>query len=186
MIAYRGRPACCPVGLSDERSSLTGRQESAEGIVGTLVRAEGLNGREESSPAVEWRDGTRRGVGQWFNAWGELATGATGEDASVEVIYYLDSICRTAGYVTRMSGGVGGERSRGLPLSRYIGPRTPRCAQGNLPVGSQEFSQSLLWRFARLTRETNPFKGLSSRTASLPRWYGWGRSDATSRRESQF
>jgi len=85
MTAYRGRPACCPVGLSDERSSLTGRQESAEGIVGTLVRAEGLNGREESSPAVEWRDGTRRGVGQGFNAWGELATDATGEDASVEV-----------------------------------------------------------------------------------------------------
>jgi hypothetical protein len=51
-------------GLRVEESSLTAPQKSAEGIVGACKRAEGLNGREESSPAVEWRDGIRRGVGR--------------------------------------------------------------------------------------------------------------------------
>jgi hypothetical protein len=85
MTADRGRPAGCPVGLSEVRSSRTGRQESAEGIVGPLVRAEGLHGRAESSPAVEWRRAPGEAWDSGFDAWGELATGATGDDASVEV-----------------------------------------------------------------------------------------------------
>jgi len=50
-------------GLRVEQSSLTAPQKSAEGIGGTRERAEGLHGREESSPVVSWRDGLRRGVG---------------------------------------------------------------------------------------------------------------------------
>jgi hypothetical protein len=52
--------------------------------------------------------------------WDELAAGTPGSDAPVGVMSHPDSIHRTAGYVTRMSGGVGGERSRGLPLSRCV------------------------------------------------------------------
>ena len=36
-----------------------------------------------------------------------------------------DCIHRTAGEVTRLSGGVGGERSRGLPLSRLAFSQLP-------------------------------------------------------------
>ena len=52
------------IGLRVEQSSLTAPQKSAEGIVGivgTRERAEGLNGGRESLPAVERRDGIRRG-----------------------------------------------------------------------------------------------------------------------------
>jgi hypothetical protein len=48
-------------GLRGEDSSLTAPQKSAEGIVGTRERAEGLNGGRESWPGVERRDGIRRG-----------------------------------------------------------------------------------------------------------------------------
>jgi hypothetical protein len=40
-------------GLRVEQSSLTAPQKSAEGIVGTRQRAEGLNGSEEWRPDVE-------------------------------------------------------------------------------------------------------------------------------------
>jgi hypothetical protein len=64
MTVYSGRSVGCPgVGLRVERSALTAPQKSADGIVGTRQRAEGLNGGEESWPAVERRDGIRRGVG---------------------------------------------------------------------------------------------------------------------------
>jgi hypothetical protein len=65
MTAYRGSSVGCPgTGLRAEQSSLTAPQKSAEGIVGTCERAEGLNGREEWRPGVELRDGIWRGVGQ--------------------------------------------------------------------------------------------------------------------------
>ena len=51
--------------------------------------------------------------------WDELLAGTPRSAALVGVMVHPDLICRTAGYVTRMSGGVGGERSRGLPLSRF-------------------------------------------------------------------
>jgi hypothetical protein len=41
------------LGLRGEPSSRTAPQKSADGIVGTRSRAEGLNGGEESSPEVE-------------------------------------------------------------------------------------------------------------------------------------
>ena len=56
-------------------------------------------------------------------AWNETEVGATGDEALVErdedMLYVMlnDLICRTAGYVTRTSGGVGGG-PRGLFLSR--------------------------------------------------------------------
>ena len=42
--------------------------------------------------------------------WDELTAGTPGDDAPVGVTYHPDNICRTAGDVTRMSGGVGGGR----------------------------------------------------------------------------
>jgi hypothetical protein len=40
--------------------------------------------------------------------WDELAAGTPGSDAPVGVMDYSDSIYRTAVFVTRTSGGVGG------------------------------------------------------------------------------
>ena len=42
--------------------------------------------------------------------WDERAAGTPGEEAPVGVMDHPDVIHRTAGYVTRMSGGVGGGR----------------------------------------------------------------------------
>jgi hypothetical protein len=50
--------------------------------------------------------------------WDELAAGTPGADAPVGVMAHPDGIHRTAGDVTRMSGGVGGGRPRGPSLSR--------------------------------------------------------------------
>ena len=133
MTADRGSSVGCPgTGLRAEESSLTAPQQSAAGIVGSaqarLVRhptaarrgnreaepqrerAEGLNGREESRPGVERREGIRREVGLC------LASGMNSRLARQEKTLqsgctdHPDGICRTAGYVTRMSGGVGGGR----------------------------------------------------------------------------
>jgi hypothetical protein len=63
MTADRGRSVGCPgPGLRGEPSPLTAPQQSADGIVGVRERADGLNGGRESWPAVERRDGIRRGV----------------------------------------------------------------------------------------------------------------------------
>jgi hypothetical protein len=42
--------------------------------------------------------------------WDELAAGTPETDAPVGVMAHPDAIYRTAGYVTRTSGGVGGGR----------------------------------------------------------------------------
>ena len=47
--------------------------------------------------------------------WDELAAGTSEADAPVGVMVHPDSIHRTAGYVTRMSGG-GREAVRPLPI----------------------------------------------------------------------
>jgi hypothetical protein len=57
--------------------------------------------------------------------WDELAAGTPGSDASVGGMAHPDSIRRTAGYVTRMSGGVRGREPRGSPLSRLGVDRYP-------------------------------------------------------------
>jgi hypothetical protein len=119
-------------GLRAEDSSLTAPQKSAEGIVGPaqarLVRhpkaerrgnrsaepprerAEGLNGREASRPGVERREGIRREVGRCLASGMNSRLARRETNAPVGVMSHPDSICRTAGYVTRMSGGVGGGR----------------------------------------------------------------------------
>jgi hypothetical protein len=50
--------------------------------------------------------------------WDELAAGTPETDAPVGVMTHPDSIHRTAVFVTRTSGGVGGGRPRGPSLSR--------------------------------------------------------------------
>ena len=56
------------------------------------------------------------------DGWNETGVGATGDEAPVErdddmlCVMPNDLICRTAGYVTRTSGGVGG---RGREASSY-------------------------------------------------------------------
>ena len=109
MTVSRGRSAGCPgTGLRGEQSSLTARQKSADGIVGARQRAEGLHGRRESWPAVERRDGIRRG-GERGSASGMNARLARREmTLRLGCVSHPDLLYRTAGYVTRMSGGVGG------------------------------------------------------------------------------
>ncbi len=66
---------------------------------------------------------TRRAQGRKPYGWGEATVGATEEEASVErrgdgdklSIMLNDLICRTAGYVTRTSGGVGGGSREASP-----------------------------------------------------------------------
>ena len=133
MTADRGRSAGCPRhGLRAEASSLTAPPTSAEGIGGPaqarLVshpkaarrgnreaeppreRAEGLNGREESRPGVERREGIRRAVGLCLASGMNARLARREKNAPVGVMSHPDSICRTAGYVTHLSGGVGGGR----------------------------------------------------------------------------
>jgi hypothetical protein len=53
--------------------------------------------------------------------WDELAAGTPETDAPVGVMTHPDSIHRTAVFVTRTYGGVGGGRPRGPSLSRLGG-----------------------------------------------------------------
>jgi hypothetical protein len=65
-------------------------------------RSRGLGWSGEMASGEVW--GFRPGI------WDELAAGTPETDAPVGVMDHPDNICRTAGYVTRMSGGVGGGR----------------------------------------------------------------------------
>ena len=60
-------------------------------------------------------------TGRKLGGWDETDVGAVGNDAPVGVqgryALHIDSICRTAVYVTRTSGGVG-VAPRGFSLSR--------------------------------------------------------------------
>ncbi len=53
----------------------------------------------------------------------EIEVGAVGDDASVGVqgryALHIDSICRTAVYVTRSYGGVGGGSREASPYPKY-------------------------------------------------------------------
>ena len=55
--------------------------------------------------------------------WDELAAGTPGDDAPVGVMAHPDLIHRTAVFVIRTYGGVGGGRPRGPSLSRFGGTR---------------------------------------------------------------
>jgi hypothetical protein len=78
-------------------------------------------GLKERRSRLPRNEGTASGesMGREPGGWDEVGVGAVGEDAPVGVrggLVHKDSICRTAGYVIRMSGGVGG---RGREASSY-------------------------------------------------------------------
>ena len=60
---------------------------------------------------VERREGIRREVGLCLASGMNSRLARWEKNAPVGVMSHPDLICRTAEYVTRMSGGVGGERS---------------------------------------------------------------------------
>ena len=65
----------------------------------------------ERSRGLKWSGEIASGeVSDSLGIWDELTAGPPGDDAPVGVMYHPDSIRRTAGYVTRLSGGVGGGR----------------------------------------------------------------------------
>ena len=67
-------------------------------------------------------DGNASGepMGRKPDGWDEADVGAAGNDAPVDVhgrsAVHIDLICRTAVYVTRSYGGVGGGAVRYLPI----------------------------------------------------------------------
>jgi hypothetical protein len=67
--------------------------------------------------------------------WEEPAAGASGEDVPVGCNYHPDGRYRTARYVTRRSGGVGGERPRGPFLSRLGSTRGSSTSRPVHPGG---------------------------------------------------
>ena len=70
-------------------------------------------------------DGTASGepTGRKPDGWDEADVGAVGDDAPVGVhgrrAVHIDSICRTAVYVTRSYGGVGGGSREASPYPKY-------------------------------------------------------------------
>jgi hypothetical protein len=98
------------LGAGDAREAPQGRKAGQQ-IGGAATR---VGRRPERWTGVV----ARRGAGRWHparcriisGAWDELTAGTPGPKAPVGVMAHPDSICRTAGYVTRMSGGVGGGR----------------------------------------------------------------------------
>lgn len=76
-------------------------------------------------------------MGRKPSGWNEIEVGAVGRDAPVGVqrrySLHFDLICRTAGYVTRTSGGVGGRSREASPYpdstphdsaNHHVAPRT--------------------------------------------------------------
>jgi hypothetical protein len=59
---------------------------------------------------VERRDGIRRGIGRCPAPGMNSRLARRKMTLQLGCLYHPDGICRTAGYVTRMSGGVGGGR----------------------------------------------------------------------------
>jgi hypothetical protein len=107
--------ACERNWLSAERLALTTEQKSAEGIVGCELgrRPERFpaRGLKERSTRLPRKDGIAS-VGR-RPLWDEPVVGAVRDEAPVEASRLLllssDLICRTAVYVIRSYGGVGGE-----------------------------------------------------------------------------
>ena len=116
--------ACGGNWLRVEQSALIARKKSAKGVVGgepskaRTVPREGSK-REEQSIAKELRYCIRRALGEHSGRWDEVDVGAAGDDAPVGVqgqyALHIDSICRTAVYVTRSYGGVGGGSREASP-----------------------------------------------------------------------
>ncbi len=108
--------ACGRNWLRGKRFPLTARKKSAKGIVGgepSKARTVPREGVKERSNQLPRNCGTAS-VGR-EPLWDEIVVGAAEEDTPVEArrasLLCLDSICRTAVYVTHSYGGVGGARS---------------------------------------------------------------------------
>ena len=82
-------------------------------------------GLKERSSCWLRNDGRASGesMGRRLRGWDEADVGAARGDAPVGVrrfaLSHVDSICRTAGYVTRLSGGVGGGSREASPYPKY-------------------------------------------------------------------
>ena len=86
------------------------------------VPRKGIEREEHLTGKGRWHC-TRRAQGRKPYGWGEAKVGAPEEEASVErrgdgdklSVMLNDLICRTAGYVTRTFGGVGGGSREASP-----------------------------------------------------------------------
>lgn len=121
--------ACERNWLSAEQLALSARQKSAEGIVGCNFgrRPErfperGLKERRSCLPrnaGIASGESMRRKPG----GWDEADVGAARDDAPVGVRgrsgVRIDPICRTAVYVTRSYGGVGGGDREVFPYPEW-------------------------------------------------------------------
>ena len=90
-------------------------------------------------------DGNASGepTGRKPGGWDEADVGAAGDDAPVGVHgrydMHIDLICRTAVYVTRLYGGVGGGRREASPYPEFCQVRVVRTAV--VPAQGQQQSQ---------------------------------------------
>lgn len=118
------------VGRHQVRLLRHSKAERAEQQIGQAVTvvSEGPNGSparglKERRSGLSWNNGTASGesIGRQPGGWDETGVGATREDAPVGTgrppirIVSFDSICRTAVYVIRMYGGVGGGSREASP-----------------------------------------------------------------------
>jgi hypothetical protein len=104
-------------GLRTAQGSLTAPQQSADGIVPPAT----VGRPERWKRVVAWGGAASRHSARGrakLGLWDALAAGTPGDDAPVGVMAHPDCIHRTAVFVTRTSGGVGGGRPRGPSLSR--------------------------------------------------------------------
>ena len=113
MTADPGSAAGCPRcwGRRAEESALTAPAAGRSRHRSQPARSDGPNGRAESRPGVKRRDRVRRGVGRCSAAGSvhaRLARRETPRRWGGSV--HLTQSARTAGDVTRRSGGVGGGR----------------------------------------------------------------------------
>src|SRR5712691_11038675 len=113
-----------------KRFPLTARKKSAKGIVGgepSKARTVPREGVKERSSQLPRNCGTAS-VGR-EPLWDEIVVGAAEEDTPVEArrssLLCLDSICRTAVYVTRSYGGVGGGSREASPYPEWNGRSAP-------------------------------------------------------------
>jgi hypothetical protein len=83
-------------------------------------RTRGCRGGSRPGPRPGRRAATAAVRGGRSRALGAPATAGDGRAASA--VPSANGLHRTAGDVTRRAGGVGGERLRGLPLSRFAAP----------------------------------------------------------------
>jgi hypothetical protein len=106
----------------ERRSPGYAAHRNVSALKARTVPREGIE-REEHLPGKGQWHCTRRAQGHKPYGWSEAKVGATGEEASVErhggsdklTVVLNDSICRTAVYVIRTHGGVGGGSREASP-----------------------------------------------------------------------